>query len=105
VAAKEPGYALELGPVAMHFSYAQAFARPLPAAYETLIRDVLRGDATLFMRADQVAAAWALIDPVLAAWRETRPEFPDYPAGSGGPAAADALLAAEGRAWEYPREP
>jgi glucose-6-phosphate 1-dehydrogenase len=98
--AKEPGPAFELGEVNMSFTYQQAFSTPSPEAYETLLLDVMRGDATLFMRADQVEAAWALVMPVLETWEATRPvDFPNYAAGSWGPKSADALLARDGRIW------
>jgi glucose-6-phosphate 1-dehydrogenase len=63
----------------------------------------MRGDATLFMRDDQVEAAWEIVMPIVDAWREApAPEFPNYPAGSWGPQAADALLARDGRRWFLP---
>jgi glucose-6-phosphate 1-dehydrogenase len=59
----------------------------------------MRGDATLFDRADSVEATWALVDPILEAWRGQTPAFPNYPAGSWGPKESDALLERDGRAW------
>jgi glucose-6-phosphate 1-dehydrogenase len=101
--AKEPGPDLRLRPVHMRFSYAESFRKPTPEAYETLLLDVIRGDATLFMRADQVEAAWEVVTPVLEGWAaEPPPDFPNYPAGSWGPEAADALLAREGHHWLVP---
>jgi glucose-6-phosphate 1-dehydrogenase len=71
-----------------------------PEAYETLLLDVMRGDATLFMRADQVEAAWAVVTPVQEAWAARPPtDFPNHAAGSWGPKEADALLAREGHHW------
>ena len=68
--------------------------------YETLIYDCLIGDATLFQRADQVEAAWGVVEPVLEGWASTSPRhFPNYSAGSEGPSAANDLLARDGRAW------
>ncbi len=100
-AAKEPGAPLRLAPVEMRFSYRHAFGRETPAPYETLIRDLLAGDCTHFMRADQVRRAWELVTPVLEAWA-TSPARPEaYPAGSWGPACADRLIGA-GRAWLRP---
>jgi glucose-6-phosphate 1-dehydrogenase len=65
-----------------------------------LIYDCLTGDATLFQRADQVESAWAVVEPVLNGWANTPPRhFPNYSAGSAGPAAANELLARDGRAW------
>jgi glucose-6-phosphate 1-dehydrogenase len=100
---KQPGTRLLLGPVDMQFRYREAFRNAPPEAYETLLLDVLRGDATLFMRSDQVDGAWSVISPVLAAWEEAPPaEFPDYPAGGWGPEAADLLVAREGHSWLQP---
>lgn len=87
--AKYPGPRLELRPVEMHFKYRENFATPSPDAYETLLWDVMRGDQTLFMREDQVEAAWQLLMPILDDWSKNPPEdFPNYPAGSWGPSAA-----------------
>jgi len=103
--AKRPGPSMLLQPVAMRFDYDAAFGTP-PEAYETLLLDAVRGDATLFMRADQVEAAWGVVDPVLEAWAASPPaEFPNYAAGTWGPAAADRLLARDGRAWAEPLPP
>jgi glucose-6-phosphate 1-dehydrogenase len=101
--AKEPGTHWRLRPVDMRFSYRDAFQTPSPAAYETLIRDIILGDATLFMRADQVEAAWKLLQPILEAWEENpAPDFPNYSAGTWGPEAAEALIARDGRNWMTP---
>ena len=72
--AKYPGPKMQLRPVDMRFSYRESFAAPSPDAYETLLWDVMKNDATLFMRADQVEAAWQLLMPVLEAWQATAPE-------------------------------
>ena len=86
--AKRPGPKLRLGPVDMRFTYKDAFRASPPEAYETLLLDVILGDATLFMRADQVEAAWSVIDPVLDGWQAVLPDdFPNYSAGSWGPEA------------------
>lgn len=104
--AKEPGSPLRLRPVDMRFSYAQAFNKPSPGAYETLLRDLLLGDATLFMRSDQVEAAWTLLMPILDAWAANpAPDFPNYPAGTWGPEAAERLVAGDGHAWLTPSSP
>jgi glucose-6-phosphate 1-dehydrogenase len=98
--AKYPGPKLMLRPVEMRFNYRDSFAVPSPDAYETLLWDVMNNDPTLFMRADQVEAAWQLLIPVLEVWAESNPRnFPNYAAGSLGPRAADELLAREGHAW------
>jgi glucose-6-phosphate 1-dehydrogenase len=101
--AKQPGLVMRLNPVNMRFSYREAFQTPGPEAYETLLMDVILGDATLFMRADQVEAAWAVVMPVLNAWkRDLPPDFPDYSAGTWGPEAAEALLVQDRRIWLLP---
>ena len=98
--AKYPGPKMLLRPVEMRFTYQDSFAVPSPDAYETLLWDVMNNDPTLFMRADQVEAAWQLLMPVLEEWEKSRPrDFPNYAAGSWGPKAADALLAREGHVW------
>ncbi|MBV9126442.1 MAG: glucose-6-phosphate dehydrogenase [Planctomycetes bacterium] len=100
---KDPGPTFLLRPADMHFMYQEEIAKPVPEAYETLLLDVMRGDATLFMRADQVEAAWAVVMPVLEGWaRQSAPRYPNYPAGSWGPEGANALLAKEGRTWLVP---
>jgi glucose-6-phosphate 1-dehydrogenase len=97
--AKRPGMGLELRPVRFAFDY-DAFAAPLPAAYERLLYDALRGDSTLFMRSDEVEAAWEFVTPILDAWAKAPPpKFPNYPAGSEGPAEADRLLAGCNCRW------
>lgn len=98
--AKAPGSQMEIRPVTMDFLYRQAFGGGSREAYATLINDCIRGDATLFDRADSVEAAWGLVDPILAAWQNAAPPpFPNYPAGSQGPRAADDLAASDGRRW------
>jgi len=90
---------MHIHPVTMDFRYREAFGGASSDAYSTLINDCLRGDATLFDRADSVEAAWGLVDPILDAWKNAPPPFPNYPAGSQGPAAADDLTASDGRHW------
>jgi glucose-6-phosphate 1-dehydrogenase len=101
--AKQPGGGLHLQPVDLHFSYEEAFHTAGPEAYETLLLDAMLGDATLFMRADQVEAAWTVISSVLESWATVKPtDLPNYAAGNWGPVAADALLARDGRVWLPP---
>ncbi|HUE65688.1 MAG TPA: glucose-6-phosphate dehydrogenase [Rhizomicrobium sp.] len=98
--AKRPGPAMALESVAMNFQYKDYFKQAPAVGYETLIYDCLIGDATLFQRADQVEAAWGLVEPVLEGWANTTPRhFPNYAAGSEGPSAANDLLARDGRSW------
>jgi glucose-6-phosphate 1-dehydrogenase len=98
--AKSPGSQMHISPVTMDFRYRQAFGGGSREAYATLINDCIRGDATLFDRADSVEAAWGLVDPILEAWQNaSAPPFPNYPAGSDGPRAADDLTVSEGRRW------
>ena len=100
--AKQPGLKLRLGPEDMIFTYKQAFETSSPDAYETLLLDVIRGDPTLFMRSDQVEVAWSVVMPILEVWAATSPDFPNYPAGSWGPEAAEMLLARDARRWLLP---
>jgi glucose-6-phosphate 1-dehydrogenase len=101
--AKRPGPKMRLGPVDMRFTYKDAFRSSPPEAYETLLLDVMLKDATLFMRADQVEAAWSVISPVLEGWEAVLPDdFPNYLAGSWGPEAAQVLIARDGRSWAMP---
>lgn len=97
--AKLPGQGMRLHPVMMDFRYGTSFGIGLPAAYETLLLDCLQGDTTLFTRGDEVETAWSLMNPVLEAWKEEVPEFPNYEAGSWGPTAADELIRQDGREW------
>ncbi len=98
--AKRPGPAMTLESVSMRFNYKDYFHQAPAVGYETLIYDCLTGDATLFQRADQVEAAWALVEPVLKGWAHTTPRhFPNYAAGTEGPSAANDLLAKDGRSW------
>lgn len=101
--AKEPGSTLRLRLVDMRFSYQQTFNARTPGAYETLLWDVMSGDPTLFMRSDQVEAAWKLIMPILDVWSDNpAPDFPNYSAGSWGPASAEVLAARDGKSWLTP---
>ncbi|MEJ2479319.1 MAG: glucose-6-phosphate dehydrogenase [Acidihalobacter sp.] len=100
---KEPGMQLRLRPADLVFNYADGFRDGSPSAYETLLYEMLVGDASLFMRADQVEAAWSLVQPVLDVWEATPPsDFPNYQAGSWGPETAEMLTARDGRSWLTP---
>ena len=102
--AKHPGAKMHLRSVEMKFNYQDTFAGRSPEAYETLLWDVMNNDATLFMRADQVEAAWRLLMPVLHVWAEAPPsDFPNYAAGTWGPEDTQGLLA-QGHTWPLPTE-
>jgi glucose-6-phosphate 1-dehydrogenase len=102
--AKHPGPKMHLRSVEMKFNYQDTFAARSPGAYETLLWDVMKSDATLFMRADQVEAAWRLLMPVLEVWAVAPPgDFPNYAAGTWGPQDAQGLLA-QGHSWPLPTE-
>ncbi len=98
--AKRPGQNLVLSPVDMVFKYDEAYDEHEPEAYETLLLDVMEGNATLFMRVDQVEAAWKIIMPIQEAWQNRQAEdFPNYAPGSWGPEDAEALIARDGFNW------
>lgn len=97
---KKPGQSMTLTPVDMVFNYKDEFNGEEPEAYETLLYDVMEGDATLFMRADQVEAAWEIVMPILDVWQTRKPmDFPNYLPGSWGPEDAEALIARDGHNW------
>jgi glucose-6-phosphate 1-dehydrogenase len=96
--AKIPGTRMRIRPVNMEFLYGTAFLSQSPEAYERLIMDAMRGDATLFTRDDEVEAQWRIIDPILEAWSGIPGPLPQHPAGSGGPEEANALMG-PGRHW------
>ncbi len=98
--AKKPGLKMQLAPVDMKFNYTDTYSAGIPEGYETLLLDVMEGDATLFMRADQVEAAWDVVMPILNTWRENPSiNFPNYEAGTNGPETAEALIAKDGNNW------
>ncbi len=97
---KIPGLQMKLTPVEMDFMYKDAYTQDIPEAYETLLLDVLEGDATLFMRADQVEAAWKVVMPVINAWKKhPSKQLRFYEPGSWGPAAATKLLKPFAKDW------
>jgi len=98
--AKVPSPVPQLSRVEMNFDYRDYFGSSPATGYETLIYDCMNGDATLFKRADVIEAGWALLEPVLDVWHALPPRgFPNYAAGTWGPAEAEALIAGEGRKW------
>jgi glucose-6-phosphate 1-dehydrogenase len=91
---------MNLNPVEMTFNYDNVFNTDSPEAYETLLLDIMLGDATLFMRRDQVESAWEVIMPILDLWQSsTSPDFPNYSSGTWGPEDAEALIARDGNNW------
>jgi glucose-6-phosphate 1-dehydrogenase len=100
---KVPGPEVHMASVDMDFSYAEAFGELDHEAYETLLLDCMLGEATLFTRADEVEAAWAVVDPIIDFWANKRPDhFPNYAAGTWGPTVADEFIAREGTKWREP---
>ncbi|ODA28546.1 glucose-6-phosphate dehydrogenase [Planctopirus hydrillae] len=101
---KQPGMQYQIHPVKMDFKYEEAFTQALPEAYERLLLEVLRGDSTLFMRSDELEAAWQFVDPVLNFWEKKTVVPEPYRAGSWGPREADELLWESGHRWRTPGE-
>jgi len=100
---KIPGTSLQIRPVRMDFSYDAEFGAYTPEAYERLLLDAMEGDATLFIRRDEVETAWGIVDPIRKAWGNrplTDEEF--YTAGTWGPTRAEQLLSARGHSWRNP---
>jgi glucose-6-phosphate 1-dehydrogenase len=97
---KDPGPGgMRLRQIPLDMIFAQSFVGRSPDAYERLIMDVIRGNQTLFMRRDEVEAAWTWIDPILSAWADSRQEVQGYTAGTWGPSASIALIERDGRTW------
>jgi len=102
-AAYQLSHGIEVAPVSMDFMYSEAFGDTNPPAYETLLLDVMLGDATLFTRSDEVEAAWKVIDPLIKYWDQHPPTpMPTYVPGSWGPPAADLLVETHGTRWREP---
>jgi glucose-6-phosphate 1-dehydrogenase len=97
---KVPGTTMEVRDVAMDFLYGASFTESSPEAYERLVLDVMLGDKTLFPNHEEVESSWQVIDPLEAFWAGSQPQR--YPAGTWGPAAADEMLASDGRTWRRP---
>jgi glucose-6-phosphate 1-dehydrogenase len=100
--AKVPSAGIRIRSVTMDFQYVTSFLVDAPEAYERLLLDCLIGDPTLFTRADEVEAAWKLVDPIEESWRSGQPPLEVYPAGTWGPPAAAELLQSDGREWHRP---
>jgi glucose-6-phosphate 1-dehydrogenase len=99
---KQPGEGMQLRPVSMDFNYGTSFGARSPSAYETLLVDVMIGDATLYTRQDMVEASWAAVQPILDYRAEHKADFPNYAAGTWGPKASDEMLAKRGHVWRVP---
>ncbi len=100
VMAKEPGPGgFDLRPVSLDLSFEETFGLRYPDAYERLLMEVLRGNPALFMRRDEVEAAWEWIDSIIAGWEGSRHKVDSYVAGTWGPTASSLLLDRDGRAW------
>jgi glucose-6-phosphate 1-dehydrogenase len=101
-ATKRPSMHMVVEDSELDFNYAENYEGTLPEAYERLLLDVMRGDATLFMRSDEVEAAWRIMDPILQAWQERDARIPlhYYSPGSWGPLAADELFDGEVGSWQ-----
>jgi glucose-6-phosphate 1-dehydrogenase len=101
IGAKVPGSGFEVSSVNMDLLYGTAFLEEAPDAYQRLLLDLMLGDPTLFIRADEAEGAWAILEPVMHAWSESK-EVATYPAGTWGPKEADELLERDGREWRRP---
>ena len=100
IMAKEPGPGgFDLRPVALDLSFAETFGVRYPDAYERLLMEVLRGNPALFMRRDEVEAAWQWVDGVIDSWETSKQKVESYVAGTWGPSAAASLLDRDGRTW------
>jgi glucose-6-phosphate 1-dehydrogenase len=98
--AKVPGAQMKVGSVEMSFNYSDYFGTQPNTGYEVLLYDCMRGDQTLFQRADMVEAGWSVVDPILDVWKALPARsFPNYPAGCWGPPEADELITRDGRHW------
>ena len=98
--AKEPGPGgLRLRPVSLDLSFAETFGVRYPDAYERLLMEALRGNPALFMRRDEVEAAWNWVDGIIDGWAATEQKVESYVAGSWGPTASSLLLDRDGREW------
>ncbi len=101
IGAKVPGSGFDIGAVNMDLLYGTAFLEEAPDAYGRLLLDLMLGDPTLFIRADEAEGSWGILDPVMKAWSEKK-EVPLYPAGEWGPKEAEGLLERDGREWRRP---
>jgi glucose-6-phosphate 1-dehydrogenase len=99
--AKIPGPIVKMGAVDMDFDYVDHFGEQMSTGYERLLFDCMLGDATLFQRADMVESSWKIVTPILVVWSAIPArDFPNYAAGTWGPADADCLLERDSRKWK-----
>ncbi|MEP7270078.1 MAG: glucose-6-phosphate dehydrogenase [Acidobacteriota bacterium] len=99
IGAKIPGQVTRIRWVNMDFRYGASFGVHSPEAYERLLLDCILGDSTLYARRDMTERGWEIVMPILEAWQSTKPDFPNYEAGTWGPATADEFIEADGRHW------
>jgi glucose-6-phosphate 1-dehydrogenase len=100
LSAKVPGPTVHIGGVEMRFNYKDYFKSTPSTGYETLIYDCMKGDASLFQRADNIEGGWRIVQPILDAWAKAgKVKLPTYPAGSSGPDEATALIKRDHRRW------
>ena len=102
IGAKVPGSGFEVRSVNMDLLYGTAFLEQAPDAYQRLLLDLMLGDPTLFIRADEAEGAWRILDPLMKSWSDGRRKVAHYEAGTWGPKEADELLADDGREWRRP---
>jgi glucose-6-phosphate 1-dehydrogenase len=102
IGAKVPGQLTRIRWVNMDFRYGASFGVTSPEAYERLLLDCILGDSTLYARRDMTERGWEIVTPIIDAWGGSKPEFPNYEAGSWGPEAADELIEKDGREWRRP---
>ena len=97
--AKEPGDKMKLAPVCLDLDFRESFSGRAPEPYERLLKDVIRGDLSLFVRADELRTAWRWVEPILDSWENSSEAPKTYTAGTWGPAASTALLSRDGLCW------
>ena len=99
---KTPGDGFEVQNVNMDFHYSDLTNQRIPAAYERLIHDSMKGDATLFARTEEVIEAWKFLAPVIEGWKKDETPLYGYPAGTWGPDISDQLIEGDEMTWRYP---